>query len=69
MQPGHTPTTPQAGAESRQAQTSEHRETILLLTQALAARVSTMANDPPPPGWWFTPPASFSGAETQQRPL
>ncbi|WP_020500059.1 hypothetical protein [Sciscionella marina] len=38
---------------------AEHRDTILLLIQALNARISGLDNDPAPPGWWFTPPAHY----------
>ena len=39
---------------------AEHRDTILLLTQALNARSAAVATHSPPAGWWFTPPVYFT---------
>lgn len=38
----------------------DDRQTILLLTQALNAKIATLDKHPPPPGWWFTPPVYFT---------
>jgi hypothetical protein len=49
---GPTQAESQAGGDDRQ--------TILLLTQALNAKIATLDKHPPPSGWWFTPPVYFT---------
>ncbi|UIJ57628.1 hypothetical protein LWP59_26230 [Amycolatopsis acidiphila] len=38
----------------------DDRQTILLLTQVLNAKIATLDQHPPPAGWWFTPPVYFA---------
>jgi hypothetical protein len=59
MQPVPEPAS-RSEADARGGEAAGHRETILLLTQALTARISAMTAGAPPPGWWFTPSGYFT---------